>query len=587
MHRTLYRLLGVIALGATMIIAPTPAYAVTCTTTPRLAGSFIQPALADGWTNTQLANEYTYLTNACMTTQVIQWTADSKHHTATYSTGLSGYTKSTSTEVPDRILSKAETAGVSVYVGLQINDDWWTNYADNATWLASEATLAKNLADELYANYGPYDSFAGWYLPFEADNLHFQTTTQQDALAGFYADVIGHLHTLSPGLPVVTSPFYNANLTGTLDPTGWQSMWTRILGTAPIDAIVLQDGVGAGHATSTQLASWFSATKNAITAARPATLLYDDVETFILGASGFQPMPIKDVVTDMAVVSSYVSGYWAFSYDHYQSPLAPYSTYYDATYRNYLTNAVVETTAPGTPTSLAATATDSQTVSLTWTAPTDNIGVAGYNVYRGGDLVATKHGSATGFTDQQLDGSTAYSYTVKAFDGAGNLSAAATTANVTTPAAPVYSTNWAAAKTYTSSIAANASYPDTGGVELTDGVKASGPFYGAEWQGRNAVGTYTFVIDLGASRTINSVNSRWLQVRPDYVFLPTSVKYEVSATGSTYTTAGTVTLPAVNSANQIKTYKLISLSLTGRYVRITVDGGSAWSMLDEIEVRAT
>ncbi|NUT20590.1 MAG: DUF4434 domain-containing protein [Hamadaea sp.] len=586
MHRTLYRLMTVAALAGTALVVPTAAHAVTCTTTPRLAGSFIQPALADGWTNTQLANEYTYLTNACMTTQVIQWTADSKHHTATYSTGLSGYTKSTATEVPDRILSKAETAGVNVYVGLQINDDWWTNYADNATWLANEATLAENLADELWSNYGPYDSFAGWYLPFEADNLHFQTTAQQDALAGFYADVIGHLHTLSPGLPVVTSPFYNANLTGTLDPTGWQSMWTRILGTAPIDAIALQDGVGAGHATSTQLASWFSATKNAITAARPATLLYDDVETFVLGASGFQPMPIKDVVTDMAAVSSYVSGYWAFSYDHYQSPLAPYSTYYDATYRNYLTNGVVETTVPGTPTSLAATATNSQTVSLTWTAPTDNIGVAGYNIYRGGDLVATKHGSATGFTDQQLDGSTAYSYTVKAFDGAGNLSAAATTANVTTPAAPVYSTNWAAGKTYTSSIAANASYPDTGGVELTDGVKATGPFYGAPWQGRNAVGSYTFVIDLGTSRTINSLTSSWLQVRPDYVFLPTSVKYEVSATGSSYTTAGTVTLPAVNSVNQIKNYKLISLSLTGRYVRVTVDGGSAWSMLDEIEVRA-
>jgi len=92
-----------------------------------------------------------------------------------------------------------------------------------------------------------------------------------------------------------------------------------------------------------------------------------------------------------------------------------------------------------------------------------------------GDLVATKHCSTSGFTDQQLDGSTSYSYTVKAFDGAGNLSAASATANVTTPAAPTYATNWAAGKTYTSTVAANASYPDTGGVELTDGVKATGP----------------------------------------------------------------------------------------------------------------
>jgi hypothetical protein len=574
-------------LAWTLLSVPTPASAVTCTATPRLAGSFIQPALADGWTNTQITNEYTNLKAACMTQQVLQWTADSKAHTATYATGLSGYSQSTATDVPDRLLSRAETAGVQVYIGLQVNDDWWTKYADDTTWLANEATLAKNLAAELYANYGAYDSFAGWYLPFEADNYHFQTTTQQDNLAAFYADVIGYLHTLSPGLKVATSPFFNTNLAGSLDSSGWQTMWTRILATAPIDIIALQDGVGAGHASSSQLAAWFSATKNAITASRPSTLLYDDAETFILGPSGFQPMPVKDIVTDMAAVSTSVSGYWSFAYDHYQSPLAPYSTFYDATYRNYLTNGVVETTVPGTPSALAATATNSQTVSLTWTAPTDNIGVAGYYVYRNGSLVAEKNGATSGFTDTQLAGSTAYAYTVTAFDGAGNLSATSSTANVTTPAAPTYATNWAAGKTYTSSIAANPSYPDTGGTELTDGVHASGPFYGAEWQGRNAVGSYTFVIDLGTTRTINSMNSTWLQVRPDYVFLPTSVKYEVSTSGTTYTTAGTVNQPAFDSTNQIKAYTLISLSVSGRYVRVTVDGGSAWSMLDEIEVRAT
>ncbi|MET7402084.1 DUF4434 domain-containing protein [Dactylosporangium sp. NPDC005572] len=576
---------AIATVALTVLAVPQPAHAATCTTNPRISGSFIQPDLVAGWTNTQLATEYTKLLDACVNTQILQWTADSKAHTATYDTGLTGYTWSTATDIPDRVLSRAESAGVNVFVGLQVSADWWVNYADSTTWLDAEADLAKDLADELWDNYGAYDSFAGWYLPFEVENLHFQTATQQSNLAAFYADVIGHLHTLSPGKPVAVSPFFNANLAGTLNATGWQSMWTSILATAPIDIIALQDGVGAGHATSAQLPAWFTATKNAITASRPATLLYDDVETFLFGASGLQPMPVKDIVTDMAAVSASVSGYWSFSYDHYQSPLAPFSTFYDATYRNYLTNGTVETTAPGTPSSFAATATNSQTVQLTWTAPSDNIGVAGYHIYRGGDLVATKHGATSGFTDTQLDGSTTYTYTVKAFDGAGNLSAASSSANATTTAAPSYPTNWASARTYTSTVAADPAYPDTGGTELTDGAKAAGPLYGAVWQGRNAVGTYSFTIDLGSSRTINGINSSWLQVRADYVFLPDSVSYAVSATGSSWTTVGTIAKPAVGPSNLIKTYNLIGLSTTGRYVRVTVNGGSAWSMLDEVEVR--
>jgi hypothetical protein len=561
------------------------AHAVTCTATTRLDGSFIQPALPDSWTNTQLANEMTYLGAACMDTQVLQWTADSKTKKATYATGLTGWSQSSATQVPDRVLSKAEAAGIDVYVGLQVNDDWWTKHANDVTWLNNEATVANGLADELYDNYGAYDSFAGWYLPFEVDNVNFPTSTEWSRLATFYSTVANHLHTLSPGLPVVIAPFFNANLSGAQTPAQWQTMWTSILASAPIDVIALQDGVGAGHATATQLASWFSATRNAINASRPSTLLIDDAETFLFGASGLQPMPVKDIVADMAAVTSYVDGYWSFAYDHYQSPQAPFSTAYDLTYKNYLTSTTVETTAPGTPTSLSASATSSQNVTLSWTAPSDNIGVAGYHIYRNGALVATEHGAASGFTDRQLTGSTTYAYAVKAFDGAGNLSASSSTVNVTTPAAPSYATNWAAGKTYTSTVAANASYPDTGGTELTDGVVGA-VAYGPAWQGRNAVGTYSFTIDLGASRTISSISSRWLQVRSDYVFLPDNVTYAVSANGTSFTNVASIDRPAVDASNQIKAYLALPATTSGRYVKVTVNGGSAWSMLDEVEARS-
>jgi hypothetical protein len=50
-------------------------------------------------------------------------------------------------------------------------------------------------------------------------------------------------------------------------------------------------------------------------------------------------------------------------------------------------------------------------------ASTDNIGVAGYNVFRNGVKIGTVNG--TSFSDSGLIGSTTYTYSVRAFDVAG------------------------------------------------------------------------------------------------------------------------------------------------------------------------
>jgi hypothetical protein len=91
-----------------------------------------------------------------------------------------------------------------------------------------------------------------------------------------------------------------------------------------------------------------------------------------------------------------------------------------------------DTTAPSVPTALRATASNATTVALTWTASTDNVAVTGYQIFRGGTQVGTS--TTTAYTDSALTASTAYSYTVKATDAAGNVSAASSAVSVTTPA---------------------------------------------------------------------------------------------------------------------------------------------------------
>jgi chitodextrinase len=87
-------------------------------------------------------------------------------------------------------------------------------------------------------------------------------------------------------------------------------------------------------------------------------------------------------------------------------------------------------TAPSVPGGLRSTGTTSSSVSLAWDASSDNVGVTGYNVYRGGAQVASVSG--TSYTDSGLSSGTTYSYTVKARDAAGNLSGATNTVYATT-----------------------------------------------------------------------------------------------------------------------------------------------------------
>lgn len=85
---------------------------------------------------------------------------------------------------------------------------------------------------------------------------------------------------------------------------------------------------------------------------------------------------------------------------------------------------------PSVPMDLSATAVSSSRIELGWSASSDNVGVAGYYVYRSGSEVADV--SSTGYSDTGLTASTTYSYTVAAYDAAGNVSGESASASATT-----------------------------------------------------------------------------------------------------------------------------------------------------------
>jgi regulation of enolase protein 1 (concanavalin A-like superfamily) len=99
------------------------------------------------------------------------------------------------------------------------------------------------------------------------------------------------------------------------------------------------------------------------------------------------------------------------------------------------TGSTSDTTPPSIPAGLTANPGSSTQVALAWSAATDNVAVTGYNIFRNGAQIGTATG--TTYQDSGLAPSTLYSYTVSAYDAAGNQSGNSGTATATTLASTI------------------------------------------------------------------------------------------------------------------------------------------------------
>ncbi|HYS37559.1 MAG TPA: metallophosphoesterase, partial [Pseudonocardiaceae bacterium] len=112
--------------------------------------------------------------------------------------------------------------------------------------------------------------------------------------------------------------------------------------------------------------------------------------------------------SDTTTVAGTTYGYTVYAYDA-AGNVSPASNTATVT-----TPSQADTQPPSTPTGVTATAASASQVNVAWNASTDNVGVAGYTVYRNGAAIATAGPSATAYSDTTVAPSTTYTYTVDA-----------------------------------------------------------------------------------------------------------------------------------------------------------------------------
>ncbi|GGG54014.1 hypothetical protein GCM10010918_03530 [Paenibacillus radicis (ex Gao et al. 2016)] len=204
-----------------------------------------------------------------------------------------------------------------------------------------------------------------------------------------------------------------------------------------------------------------------------------------------------------------------------------------------------DTQAPTAPSNLTATAVSGSQINLSWTASTDNVGVTGYRVFRGSTQVGTPSG--TTYSDTGLTASTAYSYTVKAIDAAGNLSPNSNTATATTTSAPSTGTNLALNKTATASSVEGTGFEAN---KATDGNSST------RWASNEGSNNEWIYVDLGSTKSVNRVKLNWEAAYGK------SYKIQVSDNTSSWTDAYSTTTGDGGIDDLTFTAK------SGRYVRV-------------------
>ncbi|NUT36991.1 MAG: hypothetical protein HOV79_28375, partial [Hamadaea sp.] len=231
-----------------------------------------------------------------------------------------------------------------------------------------------------------------------------------------------------------------------------------------------------------------------------------------------------------------------------------------------------DTQPPTAPGNLTVTGKSAVSVSLSWSASTDNVGVTGYQVRRAGAVVATVTGTTA--TVGGLSAATAYTFTVTAQDAAGNTSAASNAVTVTTDAAPA--TNLARGKATTES-----SHTQTyGSANAVDGDPNT------YWESANSAFPQWLQVDLGATATVGRVVLK-LPPQAAWATRVQTLAVEGSTTGSGFMTlsasAGRTFDPATGNAVTIS-----FPATSARFVRITVTGNTGWpaGQCSEFEVYA-
>lgn len=401
---------------------------------PVADGTFIQNDLMAYWTDDRWQKELTALKEVGMHYIILAPTLQANEKNiskSVYPSVLPDVTQQYPEDLVENCLRNAQKAGFKVFLGLNLNDQWWSaNFTYD--WLKHQMEIGNSVADELITRYKKKygDVMYGWYWVWEVDNIHCNTPALQNALATVLNINLDHLHSVTPSMPFMLCPFMNYRL-GTARENS--AMWETVFAGAHFnkgDIFAPQDCIGAGGLVLDTLDVWFREMKKAVDT-KPGLLFWSDAETF--DQRFWTIAPLNRFIRQMEIVKPYVSNIISFAYSHYYSPFKVNKRYHE-TYLQYVRNGVLPAgPIPGAPENVQQVQGKGKGVKLAWQSPADSSAIAGYYIYRNGTLAGNlqyedrrrRQQQRNTFTDTTSLKIGVYTYEVASYSFSGTPSARA------------------------------------------------------------------------------------------------------------------------------------------------------------------
>lgn len=416
---------------------------------PAFTGSFVQSWASSYWDDDQWESEMEYMKECGLEYLVVQDLATKSaksqggRWTVYYDSELPEFENAdrSDSDVLEKALRHAKKAGIKVFVPLAMYDDFWNEGALTKQYYEICETSQK-MAEEIYGKYyeGYEDTFFGWYFVPELSNGLITAIGLKGISAGLNG-ILDKLTEIDSSLPLLLSPFYSRyTATG---PSVTLLQLTSFFNSTKFrdgDIYCPQDAVGAGWVKEEDLPMTWAIYAKAVESCDADVKLWANVECFtspvadsltdgILGPevtenTVYIPATLDRVARQMDVASAYAENIITFSFNHYYSLKYASSMFMD-TYKDYLANGyVLESEAPEAVTEFTKTET-AEGVELKWNESGDNFGVAYYRIEKNGKFLARAEFFAGGdavYTD--INGNIGDSYSITAFDAAGNASVA-------------------------------------------------------------------------------------------------------------------------------------------------------------------
>lgn len=203
-------------------------------------------------------------------------------------------------------LEKAEKYGMKLFFGLYDSTNWLKGF-----W-KDEVDINLKFIDEVWAKYGHYKSFYGWYFVHEVgrDELNI------DKIYGYLGE---KCKKITPEKPILISPFFAGekfSIADSLTPEQHASQWHQILSRLKyIDIVAYQDG----PTPTNKLSEYWRMTKEVFKQYKMK--LWCNCETFTRDMPiKFPPADIREILARLKAAEPYAEKAITFEFSHFMSP---------------------------------------------------------------------------------------------------------------------------------------------------------------------------------------------------------------------------------------------------------------------------